>query len=218
MLIKVCGMREADNIREVDALGVDIIGLIFWPKSARYVAQRPAYLPQKAQRAGVFVNASEEEIIKKTKEYQLDFIQLHGDETLSYVTSLHKRLAVEMEQENIPRIVRAISVASRGHVLKAMMWDGYVDGILFETPSNGYGGSGVQFDWSLLTSYRSQTPFFLTGGIGPQSIDNLLAFEHPEWLGVDLNSKFESAPGVKDLTLLRPFVEKLRTLQLRGLK
>lgn len=216
MMIKVCGMRDAQNIREVDALGVEMIGFIFWPGSKRFVEKKPEYMPENARRVGVFVNADPEEIVHTVKEYGLHYVQLHGDEDLAYVTSLHKLfLASEMRA---PRIVRAISVSSRSSVLKAMMWDGYVDGILFETPTNGYGGSGISFDWSLLSSYRGRTPFFLTGGIGPQSLDALKEFEHPMWLGVDLNSRFESEPGVKDISLLKPFIEELREAHLKGNK
>lgn len=214
MLIKVCGMRDAENIREVDALGVEMMGFIFWPGSKRYVAEKPAYLPEHARRVGVFVNADPEEVVAKVKEYGLSYIQLHGDEDLAYVTALHKVL---LEQNvRTPRIVRAISVSSRSSVLKAMMWDGYVDGLLFETPTNGYGGSGESFDWSLLSSYRGRTPFFLTGGIGPNSLEALKEFEHPMWLGVDLNSRFESEPGVKDIALLKPFITELREAILKG--
>ena len=208
MYIKVCGMRDAQNIRDVEALGVDILGFIFWPGSKRYVSARPDYLPVKAERAGVFVNASPDEVVQKVKEYGLHYVQLHGDEDLSYVTNLQKLLSASVD--NMPRIVRAIQVASRSKVLKAMMWDGFVDGILFEAPTTGYGGSGISFDWSLLSSYRGNTPFFITGGIGPQSLEALLEFEHPQWIGVDLNSRFESSPAFKDIALLRPFVEALK--------
>lgn len=208
MYIKVCGMRDAQNIRDVEALGVDILGFIFWPGSKRYVSARPDYLPVNAQRAGVFVNASPDEVVQKVKEYGLHYVQLHGDEDLSYVTNLQKLLSASVD--NMPRIVRAIQVASRSKVLKAMMWDGFVDGILFEAPTTGYGGSGISFDWSLLSSYRGNTPFFITGGIGPQSLEALLEFEHPQWIGVDLNSRFESSPAFKNIALLRPFVEALK--------
>ena len=208
MYIKVCGMRDAQNIRDVEALGVDILGFIFWPESKRYVSARPDYLPVKAQRAGVFVNASPDEVVQKVKEYGLHYVQLHGDEDLSYVTNLQKLLTASVD--NMPRIIRAIQVASRSKVLKAMMWDGFVDGILFEAPTTGYGGSGISFDWSLLSSYRGNTPFFITGGIGPQSLEALLEFEHPQWIGVDLNSRFESSPAFKNIALLRPFVEALK--------
>lgn len=208
MLIKVCGMRDAQNIREVEALGVDIMGFIFWPGSPRYVSERPAYLPEHAERAGVFVNAEPEDIVQKVKDYGLQYVQLHGDEDLAYTTRLQKLLAASGTP--MPRVIRAIRVASRSKVLKAMMWDGFVDGILFEAPTLGYGGSGETFDWSLLSSYRGRTPFFITGGIGPQSIDALREFEHPAWLGIDLNSRFEKAPAMKDIDLLAPFIQSFR--------
>ncbi len=208
MKIKVCGMRDAQNIRDVEALGIDMMGFIFWPHSKRFVEEMPDYLPENVQRVGVFVNAEQDEIVQKVREYSLDFVQLHGDEDLAYATSLRKRLAAAVDKQ--PQIIRAISVESRSKVLKAMMWDGYVDAILFETPTTGYGGSGESFDWSLLSSYRANTPFFLTGGIGPQSLEALMEFEHPMWMGVDLNSRFESSPGVKDVALLKPFVEQLK--------
>lgn len=208
--IKVCGMRDAENIRAIDAIeAVDMIGLIFWPKSKRYVAQKPAYLPEHAMRVGVFVDAAPEEVVAKVKEYDLGIVQMHGDENLAYVTALHK-LLFEAGITKMPKIVKAIPVASRSSVLKAMMWDGYVDGILFETPTNGYGGSGVSFDWSLLSSYRARTPFFLTGGIGPQSLEALKEFSHPQWIGVDLNSRFETEPAHKDVELVRQFVSELK--------
>lgn len=206
--IKVCGMRDAQNIREIDAIeGVDMIGLIFWDGSKRYVAQKPEYLPVNAMRAGVFVDEDIEEVVAKVKEYELGIVQMHGDENLAYVSELRKALVAA--DVKVPKIVKAIPVASRSSVLKAMMWDGYVDGILFETPTNGFGGSGVSFDWSLLSSYRARTPFFLTGGIGPQSLEALKEFEHPQWIGVDLNSKFETAPGIKDVEAVRVFVKEL---------
>lgn len=207
-------MRDAQNIREVDALGVDMIGFIFWSGSKRYVAEKPDYLPTNAKRVGVFVNAEPEEIAQKVREYALNIVQLHGDEDLAYVTSLHKVLS--QTGLPMPLIVRAIAVTSRSRVLKAMMWDGYVDGLLFETPTNGYGGSGESFDWSLLSSYRGRTPFFLTGGIGPKSLEALKLFEHPQWLGVDLNSRFEVEPGVKDVEALRTFIAELRAAHLHG--
>lgn len=208
MFIKVCGMRDAQNIRDVDALGVDLIGLIFYDRSSRFVAQMPEALPEHALRVGVFVNAAIEDVVAHVQDYRLDFIQLHGDETLAYVARL--RQMIEASGQTMPRIVKAIPVGSRSQVLKAALWDGSVDGILFETPGHLYGGNGTQFDWSLLSSYRGNTPFFLTGGIGPQSLDALLQFSHPAWVGIDLNSRFETAPGVKDVELLRTFITAFR--------
>ena len=95
--------------------------------------------------------------------------------------------------------------------MKAQIWDGYVDGILFETPTAGYGGSGISFDWSLLSSYRGKTPFFLAGGLGMECLPELKAFRHPRWLGIDLNSRFEIAPGVKDVEKLQQFIKAFKS-------
>lgn len=215
MMIKVCGMRDADNMRAVEALGVNLIGMVFYSQSKRAMTEKLTFVPTTAQLAGVFVNADPEYVVQQTRDYNLRCVQLHGDETLAYVSVLRKAFAdAEMP---CPIIVRAIAVENRGAVLKASMWDGYVDGILFETPTKEYGGCGVSFDWSLLTSYRGNTPFFLAGGIGPQSLEALKNFEHPMWTGVDLNSRFENGtPGIKDVEALRTFITELREAKLKG--
>lgn len=216
-MIKVCGMRDAQNIRELDAVeGVDMMGFLFWPGSKRYVAEMPEYLPVNAKRVGVFVDAEPEEIAEKVREYCLNYVQLHGEEDLAYVSRL--RTALSKTGLPMPRIVRSIAVGSRSQVLKAMMWDGYVDGILFETPTVGYGSSGIAFDWSLLSSYRGRTPFFLSGGISPKSLEALKEFEHPMWLGLDLNSRFEKEVGIKDVALIKDFVTEIRAAHLQGNK
>ena len=217
--IKLCGLSRPCDIEAVNELKPDYIGFVFAKKSKRYVTPEKAMelkkmLDPSIEAAGVFVNEDVNTVAELLNSGVIDIAQLHGDEDLAYVTALHKIL---VEQKvRTPRIVRAISVSSRSSVLKAMMWDGYVDGILFETPTNGYGGSGESFDWSLLSSYRGRTPFFLTGGIGPNSLEALKEFEHPMWLGVDLNSRFESEPGVKDVELLKPFITELREAILKG--
>lgn len=203
MFIKVCGMRDAQNIREVEALGVDMMGFIFYEPSKRNVTEVPAYLPA-CDRVGVFVNAPIEDIVERVKQYGFSFVQLHGDETPADVLRLRKALN-DAHVEGV-RIARSVAVTSRSQVMKAQIWDGYVDGILFETPTSGYGGSGVSFDWSLLSSYHGKTPFFLSGGIGPQSLDELYEFEHEQWLGIDLNSKFETEPAMKDVEKLKNFI------------
>ena len=202
-------MRDADNIRDVETLGVDFMGFIFYDKSPRNVETKPDYLPEGCHRVGVFVNATVEDIVSRVKDFCLTFVQLHGDETPAFVLSLRKSL----EEEGLAsvKIVRSIAVASRSQVMKAQIWDGYVDGILFETPTAGYGGSGISFDWSLLSSYRGKTPFFLAGGLGMECLPELKAFRHPRWLGIDLNSRFEIAPGVKDVEKLQQFIKAFKS-------
>lgn len=202
-------MRDADNIRDVEALGVDFMGFIFYDKSPRNVETKPDYLPEGCHRVGVFVNATVEDIVSRVKDFCLTFVQLHGDETPAFVLGLRKSL--EAEGLATVKIVRSITVASRSQVMKAQIWDGYVDGILFETPTAGYGGSGISFDWSLLSSYRGKTPFFLAGGLGMECLPELKAFRHPRWLGIDLNSRFEIAQGVKDVEKLQQFIKAFKS-------
>lgn len=209
MLIKVCGMRDADNIRAVEALGIDLMGFIFYDKSKRNVSATPAYLPASCQRVGVFVNATPDVILSRVSEFGLTYVQLHGDESLSFVRQLRQRLAADIPHD--VRIVRSVAVASGREVQNARMWDGFVDVLLFETPSTGYGGSGVSFDWNLLSSYQGQTPFLIAGGIGMDCIDQLRQFSHQRWLGIDLNSRFEIEPAVKDIAKLQQFINSIKS-------
>lgn len=209
MLIKVCGMRDADNIRAVEALGIDLMGFIFYDKSKRNVSVTPAYLPASCQRVGVFVNATPDVILSRVSEFGLTYVQLHGDESLSFVRQLRQRLAADIPH-NV-RIVRSVAVASGREAQNARMWDGFADVLLFETPSTGYGGSGVSFNWNLLSSYQGQTPFLIAGGIGMDCIDQLRQFSHQRWLGIDLNSRFEIEPAVKDIAKLQQFINSIKS-------
>lgn len=205
-MIKVCGMRNAQNIKDVEALGIDWMGFIFWPLSKRYSKEKPAYLPTKCKKVGVFVNASVEEVAEKCKEYGLDLVQLHGDEDRGYVVSLRRTLA---ENEVAPMIIKALALKTKEDLKKCDEFVGFVDYFLFDTPSAGYGGTGQKFDWSLLDAYCLFTPFLLSGGIGPDSIDALKDFQNPFCVGFDLNSKFEIEPGLKNVEALKSFIEAL---------
>ncbi len=207
--IKVCGMRDADNIRDVESLGVDLMGFVFYDGSKRNVTDVPAYLPSRCRRVGVFVNADIPYIIYRAREFGLNYVQLHGDETAEYITALRHAFA-DAGLIGV-KIIRAVTIGSEDDVRRARMWDGCADMLLFETPSANYGGSGKAFNWTLLSGYNGRTPFLLAGGIGSESLDALRSFSHSKWVGVDLNSKFETAPGLKDTVRLRHFVERLRT-------
>ena len=198
MIIKVCGMREADNIRKIEALGIDLIGFIFWPKSSRYVSERPAYLPTQCKRVGVFVDEDIETVKHIADEYALDYIQLHGHESPEYCIQLQGF-----------HLIKAISVSSRDDIATYKAYEGFVDYLLFDTKCTSVGGSGQQFDWSILDSYDGSLPFMLSGGIGPHDASLINAFHHPRCIGIDLNSRFETAPGLKDVDALRKFLEEL---------
>ena len=199
MIVKVCGMRDSENIRQVEALRPDWLGFIFWPKSSRYVSELPAYIPIHTKRVGVFVNEDIETVRQTAVDYALDIIQLHGHESPEYAANLHEW-----------KIVKAISVSSRDDIITYKNYEGLVDYFLFDTKCKTVGGSGQQFDWSVLEAYDGRTPFLLSGGIGPDDADRVRAFHHPQCIGIDLNSRFETAPGLKDVHKLKEFIKKIR--------
>ncbi len=206
MKIKVCGMREADNIRTVEQLGINYMGFIFWPKSSRYVASLPDYLPTQCKRVGVFVDSSLNDVLQHCTDFHLDVIQLHGNESPSYLEKLRKLLI----DSNMPAtIMKAVSVSSREDIMTYRNYDGLVEAFLFDTKCSTVGGSGRQFDWSVLSSYDGELPFLLSGGIGPDDADLVHNFQHPRMMGIDLNSRFESAPAQKDITKLKHFLQAL---------
>ena len=205
-------MRDADNIRAVDGLPVDLMGFIFWPKSSRYVSERPAYLPTNCKRVGVFVDEDIETVKRIAEDYVLDFIQLHGHESPEYIRALR---AVDGFPVDI-RLIKAISVSGRDDIATYKTYEGLVDYFLFDTKCPSVGGSGQQFEWSVLSAYDGDTPFLLSGGIGPDDAHRLHAlsaldgFPIKKCVGIDLNSRFEQAPGLKDINALRTFLNELK--------
>ena len=223
MIIKVCGMRDAENIREVEKAianssfftlhsSLFLMGFIFWPKSSRYVSERPSYLPTKCKRVGVFVDATIDDIKQKIEEYRLDFVQLHGHESPDYIRALRVVDGFPVDT----RLIKAISVSSRDDIATYKGYEGIVDYFLFDTKAQLPGGNGQQFDWSLLANYDGNTPFLLSGGIGPNDAERLRAFHCSPCFstglcaGIDLNSRFEVAPALKDVNKLKEFIKKVR--------
>ena len=208
MIVKVCGMREPDNIRAVAQAGADWLGLIFYGRSPRAVAPGDASLygpvvanGQKIRKVGVFVNAGPEEMVETARVYGLDCLQLHGEEPPELCDALQRRgLAV----------IKAFSVAAPEDLAATASYCGCADYLLFDTKCDGYGGSGRTFDWSILHAYRGRIPFLLSGGLTPGSLEAVKAFRHPLLAGVDLNSGFETAPGVKDAGVLTEFIKNIK--------
>lgn len=225
MLVKVCGLQETENIRLVSRLDIDWIGFIFYPRSPRYIlapllqdkeiskdfAENPipdfftsdAHPPHSPRRVGVFVNESAEHMAEIAETFGLDYLQLHGRETPDTCYALQKRGFA---------LIKAFSIASADDLLLTREYEGRVDYFLFDTPCAGYGGSGRCFDWRILAGYAGQTPFLLSGGIGPDHLEKLRTFRHPRLVGIDLNSAFETAPGRKDTGKLADFIRRYRTL------
>jgi len=194
-------MRDAGNITKVESLGVDMIGLIFYPGSSRYVACPPSYLPEKAKRVGVFVNETEEVVLALADKFSLNFIQLHGTESPDYCISLRNKGL---------NLIKVFSVASPDDLKATEEYEGLCSFFLFDTKCEGHGGSGKQFDWSVLSHYHGQTPFLLSGGISAQSVEDVKTFKHERFAGIDLNSRFEISPALKDVEMLSRFIKELR--------
>lgn len=211
-------MRDADNIRDISALGVDMIGLIFYPPSPRYVQQFssgagiiPDYAPDMGKtplRVGVFVDDMPQNIVTRVYNYKLDYIQLHGNEPRETLENL--RATIDPDIKPNIKIIKAISVSSAEDIKKYKEYVGAADLFLFDTKCKTVGGSGEQFDWQVLQAYDGDVPFILSGGIGPDDAERVRNFHHPKCIGIDLNSKFEIEPALKDVEKLKQFLVKVK--------
>lgn len=204
LLVKVCGNTSTDNLLEVGKLQPDFIGFIFYSKSIRHVVNpkdviQPTHC--KAKRVGVFVNADMEVISEKIIQFDLDYVQLHGDETPEYCAKIN----------GIKPVFKAFQVNDRFNfnILKSYISSCYY--FLFDTTSNQYGGSGKKFEWSILGNYTYHKPFILSGGITDDDVENIKRLDHPQMIGIDLNSRFEISPGIKDTTKLSTFLTELKS-------
>lgn len=211
-------MRDADNIRDISALGVDMIGLIFYPPSPRYVQQFssgagiiPDYAPDMGKTptlSGVFVDDMPQNIVTRVYNYKLDYIQLHGNEPRETLENL--RATIDPDIKPQIKIIKAISVSSAEDIKKYKEYVGAADLFLFDTKCKTVGGSGEQFDWQVLQAYDGDVPFLLSGGIGPDDAERIKNFHHPKCIGIDLNSKFEIEPALKDVEKLKQFLVKVK--------
>ncbi len=208
MIVKVCGMRDAENIRMADQLNtIDWMGFIFYPASKRYVGElSPSSLPQHSQRVGVFVNEQIQKVKDLQSKYQLDLIQLHGDESPDYCKQLRVKMGSQV------KIIKMIPISTAHDLDHCKEYEDVVDYFLFETRCASYGGSGESFDWSLLRDYNGQLPFLITGGIGPSDVLKVQSFSHPLFAGIDINSCFEISPALKDIKAISNFINKIKAI------
>ena len=205
-MIKICGMRETENIREVSELMPDLLGFIFYSQSQRYAGELldPAAIsriPENIRKTGVFVNSDIQEILFTVGKYSLDTVQLHGNETPDECYRL---------REKGIRIIKAFGIKESKDFKQCNDFVLAADYFLFDTSNSGYGGSGIKFDWRLLDDYKLDKPFFLSGGISPDDIGNIMEIKNDAFAGVDLNSRFEIKPGLKDTEILKTFISDLR--------
>jgi phosphoribosylanthranilate isomerase len=209
MNIKVCGITQLKQLQQLEALDIDFAGLIFYKDSPRYVGDKIPGKELKSadfdiKKVGVFVNADYDEIMKIVESYSLDLVQLHGDES----PDLCSDLSDEVEVIKTFRI----SDDSAQQIDKLIMpYDEACDYCLFDTAGgSSFGGTGKKFDWDALSKSKIEKPFFISGGISVDDADALKAFKHPDLFAVDINSKFEIEPGVKDMKLILQFREALK--------
>ena len=213
MKIKVCGLREPDNISEVLALGVDYVGFIFYQKSKRFVgktklaewiaANEEAFGATK--KVGVFVNAELDYILNAVHDYKLDYVQLHGDESPGYCRELKLLWSVSTLRK--AQLIKAFSITPDFDFRETYAYADSCPLFIFDTGGQTEkGGTGKKWDWAKLNEYEGLVPFLLSGGIGPLDGDDVKALDHPQLRGVDLNSAFETEPGVKDVAKLKMFL------------
>jgi len=206
MIIKVCGIKSEDNLAALSSLPVDMVGLNFYKPSPRYVGPEvvPQWydvLPDEVSRVGVFVNESMDDIMDIADEYRLDYVQLHGDEDVSFCNEAAAQLP----------IIKVVRVGSHIDWSQIERYAEVAEYILFDTDSKAYGGSGHKFDWSLLADYPLSTPYLIGGGVGPEDTNLLQSHSHTKFIGVDINSRFEIEPAVKNIELIKKFAYDLKS-------
>ena len=212
--IKVCGMRNPVNIEAVLDVGVHYMGFIFYESSARHIDEQAELtlrsilpdlpflsLQNNTKKVGVFVDAPKEYVLDKVEKFELDYVQLHGRESVFYCSALKK--------EGV-KIIKAFSVDERFRFTNTDFYQFDCDYFLFDTKGAKRGGNGTQFNWDLLNQYDGKLPFFLSGGIGAADIEAVQDFKHPQLHAIDVNSKFEIEPALKDVDLLKQFVQNFK--------
>jgi len=204
--IKVCGMRDKQNICAIANLKPDYMGFIFYANSARYVGvdfpmEDICNLSASIKRTGVFVNASEQEIAKAVAKYELQAVQLHGNESVELCLMV-KQMGVE--------VIKAFSVDKAFDFFEVKPYTEVCDYYLFDTKTKKYGGSGHKFDWKILDKYDNNKPIFLSGGITNEDVEEIKKLDHLNIYALDINSKFEIKPAYKDVELVSSFVKQIR--------
>ena len=208
MNTKVCGITQLKQLQQLDGLDIDFAGLIFYKDSPRYIGDKIAKEDLKnsdfdLKKVGVFVNSNYDEIMQVVEDYGLDVVQLHGDET----PDLCEELSEDVE------VIKAFKVKDSKVSIDEMVadYDEVCDYYLFDTASSEVeGGTGKQFDWKVLSKAKIEKPFFLSGGIGVDDVAKVKAFKHPDYYAVDINSRVEKEPGVKDMALVLQFRQGLK--------
>lgn len=219
MKVKVCGMKFKENMSKVAALGPDYMGFIFWKPSKRHFTGTADKIPNTVKRVGVFVDASIDEVLGKIDAFDLDIIQLHGKEDTMYCAQLQKELNARLlETTKTPNkgieVIKVFSILDTFDFSILAGYEPFCNYFLFDTKGKLPGGNGYAFNWEVLNQYPSHTPFFLSGGIGPDEIEKLQEFiQSPASAhchAIDVNSKFEIEPGIKSIDPLSTFIKTIK--------
>ena len=202
MKLKVCGMKFSKNIDEVGRLQPDFMGFIFWPKTKRFFSERKIILTKNIKKVGVFVNQDYDLIINKINQFNLDFVQLHGNESSEFCNKIKAHC----------KVIKVFNIGKEFDFKKLNLFEKVCDYFLFDTKGDSYGGNGIKFDWKILKKYNSKKPFLLSGGIDIIDFPDVLNIEKLKipLLGIDINSKFETKPGLKDFKKVNELINKMK--------
>lgn len=216
MIIKVCGLKEPENIKKILKASPDLVGFIFYQKSPRMVNEQElsswieenVELFGETKRVGVFVDSKIDYVLNAIHDFQLDYIQLHGTESPEYCREI-------MDYWNFSsirkaEIIKAFPVDENFDFSMTDIYSGICSYYLFDTKTPKHGGSGEKFDWKVLGQYSGDTPFLLSGGIAPEDAETLVKLKFSKMAGVDINSRFESAPGVKNAEEVADFISIIK--------
>lgn len=204
MKIKVCGMRDTENISELVKLKPDYIGFIFYGKSKRFVTNFPKVeIPSEIKKVGVFVNEDINKVIEIVEQHNLEAIQLHGNETPEFIQELKALLHRKTE------VFKAFSVDDDFDFTKTEPYQKVCEYLLFDTKGKDYGGNGVKFNWQVLDNYKGETPFLLSGGISKVDAFEIKKISLDTFAGIDINSGFEFEPAVKNIEDIKEFKQNL---------
>jgi len=205
MIIKVCGIGEIENVKQIAALDIDMIGFNFYKPSSRYISVEQAKMLASKVRSGiskvgVFVNEELNHVRSVYDQVELDYAQLHGDESLAYCNELSKTC----------KVIKVFRVDDDFDMSVVYPFETCSAYFLFDTKTKLFGGSGKEFNWEILKAYKGATPFLLSGGIGPESAEAVHNWTHDAYVGVDINSKFEVKPAIKNVAEVNQFAETIK--------
>jgi phosphoribosylanthranilate isomerase len=213
MIIKVCGLNDAENMQAVAALGPQYVGFICYERSPRYMAGIDTAalknIPQHIIKTGVFVNEDAGTINKLIEKFGFNAVQLHGSESPEFCAQFKGKV----------KVLKAFGIDENFDFEQLKPYAPYADFFLFDTKTVIHGGSGKTFNWDILKNYTLDVPFFLSGGISTDNLAEIEKIDHPQLYGVDLNSRFETSPGIKNITLLKQafgLIKQFNTHEIRS--